>query len=89
MSARRNGSAIASLVLRMGEAREPAGRPASPAGLRSSCGPVLAIVAWSGASPLEVVPLAMVARGEQPALIELERARLEREHPGALVEVVQ
>ena len=88
MSVRRNGSEVSSLALRMGEARGALGRAMSEATLRSRCGPVLALVAWSGGTPLEVVPLAMVALEDQPQRIAEERARLEARYPECDVEVV-
>lgn len=56
---------------------------------RSEAGPALAVVASVGSMVIAVAPVGMVSREEQPARIALEIARLEREHPGALVEVIE
>lgn len=88
MSVRRNGSAVSSLVHRMGETREPIGRPASPAGLRSDMGPVLVVRAMRDGVLVGLVSVAMVKRAEQPAAIAAAKARLALDCPGAVVEEV-
>lgn len=55
---------------------------------RTKAGPALAVVASVGSVVVAVSPVGMVSREEQPARIELERARLQREHPGAIVDVI-
>ena len=86
MTARHNGAALGTLVTRLGSVRVYPGRPPSDSARR--CGSVLALVVWSGGTPLEVVPLAMVAEEDQPQRIEEERARLESRYPECDVEEV-